>query len=88
VCLERDGVNVPKMIIESDLMHSHRHNILVVPQYVHNAISSTVVRLMLRRRMSIKYLVPDAVIRYLVANRLYVDDSLESKVGIFQQGRL
>ncbi len=87
-CLERDGVNVARLIIDNDVMYAHRQNVFSVPQLVPNAISSTAVRLLLRRGLSTKYLIPDAVQRYIREHRLYGDNSLEHKVGIFQNGRL
>lgn len=41
---------------------------------IHNDVSSTKIRLFLRRGMSVHYLLPDNVIRYIEANHLYVDD--------------
>ena len=41
---------------------------------IHNDVSSTKIRLFLRRDMSVHYLTPDSVIKYIEENRLYKDD--------------
>lgn len=83
-CLERDDINLARLLLENNIMHANRSRVVVVPQFVPNAISSTIVRLMLRRGMSCKYLVPDAVLAYIASHGLYVDAALEAKRGIFQ----
>ncbi|KAF9508270.1 hypothetical protein BS47DRAFT_1417218 [Hydnum rufescens UP504] len=50
-------------------------------QLIHNDVSSTKIRLFLRRGMSVHYLLPDSVIRYIKDNRLYVDDSNTGGAG-------
>ncbi|KAF9636025.1 putative nicotinamide mononucleotide adenylyl transferase protein [Lasiodiplodia theobromae] len=46
----------------------------VIHQLVKNDVSSTRIRLFLKRDMSIRYLVPEGVIKYIEANRLYSDE--------------
>lgn len=84
-CLERDGVNLQRVIFEHDLMSENRHNIIPVPQTVPNGISSTAVRLLIRRGLSTKYLIPDRVAHYIRQHGLYGDNTLEQKLGIFQK---
>lgn len=55
-------------------MEQYRQNIYVVNQLIQNDVSSTKVRLFLRRGLSIRYLLPAAVVEYIEENRLYVDD--------------
>jgi nicotinamide mononucleotide adenylyltransferase len=45
---------------------------------VQNDISSTKIRLFLRRDMSIRYLVPESVVAYIEANGLYAEDGAVS----------
>ena len=47
----------------------------MIRQLIHNDVSSTKIRLFLRRGMSVHYLLPDSVIRYIQEHRLYVDES-------------
>lgn len=51
-----------------------KRTILVAKQYISNDISSTKIRLFLRRGLSVKYLLPDPVIAYIRTNNLYCDD--------------
>lgn len=69
--MERTGVDVKLFLLEHDVLHKFRHNILIAKQYIHNDINSTKIRLFIRRGMSVKYLLPDAVIDYIRDNNLY-----------------
>ncbi|KAA1470376.1 Nucleotidylyl transferase [Dentipellis sp. KUC8613] len=51
-----------------------RHNIFFVPQLIQNDVSSTKVRLFLRRGLSIRYLLPASVVSYIEDHGLYKDD--------------
>lgn len=46
----------------------------IIPQLIPNEVSSTRVRLSLKRGMSIRYLVPDQVVDYIYEHKLYMDD--------------
>jgi len=76
--IERAGSDVDEAL---EGLTAWRDNIFVVRQTIHNDVSSTKIRLFLRRGMSIHYLLPDAVIRYIEQNRLYLDDRKEKSVG-------
>ncbi|KAG8421625.1 Nicotinamide/nicotinic acid mononucleotide adenylyltransferase 1 [Metarhizium acridum] len=52
-------------------MKAMGENIQVIRQVVSNDISSTKVRLLLRRSMSIDYLIPDDVVNYMHEHNLY-----------------
>lgn len=55
-------------------------NIHVIHQMIQNDVSSTKIRLFLKRDMSIRYLIPEPVIRYIDQHRLYNDeDTTKSK---------
>ena len=51
-----------------------RNNIHLIPQLIQNDVSSTKVRLFLRRGLSVRYLLPSAVVDYIEENNLYLDD--------------
>ena len=69
--IERTGANVHDFLLTNDSLHSHRKKVFVVKQYIHNDISSTKIRLFVKRGMSVKYLLPDAVVAYIHSNQLY-----------------
>lgn len=51
----------------------YRDNIYMVPQLVRNDVSSTKVRLFVRKGMSIEYLLPGCVSKYIRRHGLYLD---------------
>ncbi|XP_014465869.1 nicotinamide/nicotinic acid mononucleotide adenylyltransferase 1 [Alligator mississippiensis] len=71
VCINRPGYNIQKFIYESDILWEHRNNIHLVDEWITNDISSTKIRRALRRHLSIRYLVPDAVQAYIEKHDLY-----------------
>jgi hypothetical protein len=52
--IERTGSDVWAFLLSHDILHYYRKNIIVVKQLIYNDISSTKVRLFVRRGMSIK----------------------------------
>ena len=73
--VERTGSDVRSFLLSHDIMYEHRRNILIIKQLIYNDISSTKVRLFIRRAMSVQYLLPNSVIRYIQEHRLYVDQT-------------
>ena len=53
------------------MLFANQEHIQVVKQYVVNDISSTKVRLFVKRGLSLKYLTPDPVIDYIQKHNLY-----------------
>ena len=51
-------------------------NIHVITQMIQNDVSSTKIRMFLKRDMSIEYLLPKPVIRYIQEHHLYNGDDL------------
>jgi nicotinamide mononucleotide adenylyltransferase len=72
VVVERTGTDVWGFLLSHDILHQHRANVHVVKQLIHNDISSTKIRLFVKRGMTIKYLLPNSVIHYIKEQRLYV----------------
>ncbi|KAI9592889.1 hypothetical protein BDF19DRAFT_387959, partial [Syncephalis fuscata] len=71
VVVERDGSDLWQIILNHDILYKHQNNIHIVKQVVQNDVSSTKIRLLLRRGLSIKYLLPDPVIEYIETAGLY-----------------
>ncbi|KAH7105030.1 nicotinamide mononucleotide adenylyl transferase [Auriculariales sp. MPI-PUGE-AT-0066] len=70
--VERAGSDVDTSL---DSLRQWRDNIHVIRQTIQNDVSSTKVRLYLRRGMSVRYLIPSSVIDYIDRNGLYLDES-------------
>ncbi|KAF7562739.1 hypothetical protein G7046_g1403 [Stylonectria norvegica] len=81
--LERSGIELDPA---SANLKQWEQNIHIIRQMVTNDISSTKVRLLLKRNMSIDYLIPDDVINYIYEHNLYrsldgSDPNTESKAA-------
>jgi nicotinamide mononucleotide adenylyltransferase len=50
----------------------------VIQQLIQNDVSSTKIRLFLRREMSVRYLIPAPIIDYIERHHLYEDDGAGS----------
>lgn len=72
VIIERTGTDVYGFLLSHDILYQHRMNVTVIKQLIHNDISSTKIRLFVKRGMSIKYLLPNPVIDYIDRHKLYV----------------
>ncbi|CAB3232499.1 unnamed protein product [Arctia plantaginis] len=71
VVVSRAGSDPGKFIYNSDMLYKHRKNIVLVTNYIVNDVSSTVIRRLVRRGESAKYLTDDAVLAYVRQHRLY-----------------
>ncbi|KAI0708912.1 Nucleotidylyl transferase [Cerioporus squamosus] len=69
--IERAGADMDQAI---DSLARWRHNIHLIHQLVQNDVSSTKVRLFLRRGLSVRYLLPEPVVDYIEEHGLYMDD--------------
>jgi nicotinamide mononucleotide adenylyltransferase len=76
--VERAGAGMDQAI---DSLARWRSNIYLIPQLIQNDVSSTKVRLFLRRGLSVRYLLPACVVDYIEQNGLYLDDSTEKGKG-------
>lgn len=73
--MQRAGTDIDEAL---STLQRWKDNIHVVQQLVQNDISSTKIRLFRKRDMSIRYLVPEPVVKYIEENRLYDEDGASS----------
>lgn len=73
--LQRTGTDIDEAL---STLQQWKDNIYVIQQLVQNDISSTKIRLFRRRDMSIRYLVPEPVVRYIEEYDLYGEDGASS----------
>lgn len=71
VIIERTGTHIDDNLLSNESLYKHRKNIILAKQYIYNDISSTKIRLFVKRGMSIKYLLPDTVIDYIEDKNLF-----------------
>lgn len=84
--VERTGSDVRSFLLSHDIMYEHRRNVLVIKQLIYNDISSTKVRLFIRRGMSVQYLIPNSVIRYIQDHGLYIHETEPVKQVLSEKG--
>lgn len=84
--VERTGADVRSFLLSHDIMYEHRRNVLVIKQLIYNDILSTKIRLFIRRGMSVQYLLPNSVIRYIQEHRLYIDETEPVKQVLNDKG--
>ncbi|KAK2851273.1 hypothetical protein Q5P01_007549 [Channa striata] len=82
VCITRSGGDPHKFIHQSDTLWNYRKNIHVVQEWVTNEISATHMRRALRRGLSVRYLLPDAVLHYIHEHNLYNDESEQRNADV------
>jgi nicotinamide mononucleotide adenylyltransferase len=65
----------------TDSLAKWRDNIHLISQLIQNDVSSTKVRLFLRRGLSVRYLLPLSVVEYIEQNGLYLEDGIGLAAG-------
>ncbi|KAI5300043.1 hypothetical protein KEM56_002791 [Ascosphaera pollenicola] len=70
--VERTGTDIDEAIAS---LQQYKANIYVIHQMIQNDVSSTKIRMFLRREMSVRYLIPGSVIDYIERHKLYEEDS-------------
>ncbi|PFH52136.1 hypothetical protein AMATHDRAFT_140738 [Amanita thiersii Skay4041] len=73
--IERAGTAMDQAI---DNLSRWRSNIYLISQLIQNDVSSTKVRLFLRRGLSVRYLLPNTVVDYIEQHGLYQDESVST----------
>ncbi|NXY55773.1 NMNA3 adenylyltransferase, partial [Callaeas wilsoni] len=81
VCISRAGSDPSRYIQESDLLTKFQHNIFLVREWILNEVSATQIRSALCRGLSVKYLIPDAVIAYIAHHEVYTEGSERRSQG-------
>ncbi|RYC62325.1 hypothetical protein CHU98_g3887 [Xylaria longipes] len=74
--VERSGTDMEDALAN---LKPWEENIYVIQQMIQNDVSSTKIRLLLKRDLSITYLIPSPVIQYIMENRLYMDEDAKPK---------
>jgi nicotinamide mononucleotide adenylyltransferase len=69
--VERSGTDIDEALAH---LQPYKDQIYVIQQLIQNDISSTKIRLFLRREMSVQYLLPSRVIEYIYQHGLYEDN--------------
>ena len=73
--VERSGTDIDEALAS---LQDWKDNIHVIQQLIQNDVSSTKIRLFLRRGMSVQYLIPAPVVEYIEQNHLFIDDGRAS----------
>jgi nicotinamide mononucleotide adenylyltransferase len=73
--VERSGTDIDEALTN---LQTYRDNIYVIQQLIQNDVSSTKIRLFLRRGMSVQYLIPAPVVEYIEQNHLFGEDARSS----------
>lgn len=82
--VERSGTDI-KQALQG--LQTWKDSMWTIWQLVQNDVSSTKIRLALRREMSIQYLVPAPVIEYIEANGLYEEEGTSDEKRKTESGR-
>ncbi|KAK0629084.1 hypothetical protein B0T17DRAFT_505681 [Bombardia bombarda] len=73
--IERSGTDVDDAVAS---LREYDGNIWVISQVIQNDISSTKVRLFLKKDLSVRYLIPDPVVEYIEEHQLFQGQQNES----------
>lgn len=77
--VERAGTDIDEALAS---LQNWRDNIYVIQQLIQNDVSSTKIRLFLRRGMSVQYLIPAPVVEYIEQNHLFEEDNRSSNTSL------
>ncbi|KAF7845864.1 hypothetical protein BT93_L0258 [Corymbia citriodora subsp. variegata] len=77
--VERTGTDIDEALAS---LQSYRDNIYVIQQLIQNDVSSTKIRLFLKRGMSVQFLLPAPVVEYIEQNHLFQDDNRASTASL------
>lgn len=77
--VERAGTDIDEALAS---LQNYRDNIYVIQQLIQNDVSSTKIRLFLRRGMSVQFLLPAPVVEYIEQNHLFGEDHRASNTNL------
>lgn len=77
--VERQGTDIDEALAS---LQNYRDTIHVIQQLIQNDVSSTKIRLFLKRGMSVQYLIPAPVVEYIEQNHLFVEDRSGSSTNL------
>ncbi|KAI9759262.1 MAG: hypothetical protein M4579_002471 [Chaenotheca gracillima] len=83
--VERSGTDLADAL---SCLQTWKHNIFIIQQLIANDVSSTKIRLFLRRGMNIEYLIPRPVINYINEHDLYKDDVTGSTPNLHEKSKV
>lgn len=69
--LERDDDSIEEIINSSEFLNKNKTSFLKIKNQIRSNLSSSFVRKQIREGKSIRYLMPDAVYKYIKQNKLY-----------------
>lgn len=69
--MERDQDKVEQIIEQNELLNCYKENIQKLNQEIKSNFSSTYVRAQIKKKKSVRYLLPDEVYEYIQENNLY-----------------
>ena len=69
--MERNQDQVQEIIKQNELLNCYKENIKVLNQEIRSNFSSTYIRAQIKKRKSVRYLLPDEVYHYIQENKLY-----------------
>ncbi|KAI3382637.1 hypothetical protein SNEBB_005381 [Seison nebaliae] len=72
ICIKRKGSKcLSELLKENDFLKRFSERIIEIEEWVHNDMSSTIVRNAIKENRTIRYLIPDEAIDYIYSNNLY-----------------
>jgi nicotinamide mononucleotide adenylyltransferase len=83
--VERSGTDIDDALAS---LQPWKENIYVIQQLIQNDVSSTKIRLFLRRGMSVHYLIPAPVVEYIEQNHLFSEDGAASSTHSVNQDKV
>ncbi len=72
IVLERENDIFEEIIKNDEFLNRHKNSFILLKENIRTNLSSTFVRNNIKSGKSVKYLIPDEVLQYIIDNNLYV----------------